>query len=224
MSPITHGRSQRQKIPSRGWPRDWIQHPARAVVGWYIIVEQSRAPEARTAPACTASVVGSQRPPVVRAPHRAGRVEHYGGEGRQLLYLVPPGQGLVASHKGTLPANSRARLSCFPAFNGLQQQKLFSRSSSMRHSYHYPVVRPWIDHVANNSGQQHTHARHASTSSVSSTSSWYLTPPQKEDSTRARLQQERIALQKNEHHHAVIVSQKIPGLKTSAGGFLPDCA
>lgn len=42
----------------------------------------------------------------------------------------------------------------------------------------------------------------------------HLSPPQREDSTRVQLQKQRLS----EQHHAIVVSQAIPGIKTSAGG------
>lgn len=49
----------------------------------------------------------------------------------------------------------------------------------------------------------------------------HLSPPPREESTRVQLQKQRLREQQQQQYqqyHAVVVSQRIPGLRTSAGG------
>ena len=74
---------------------------------------------------------------------------------------------------------------------------------------HYPSLsRDFLDiQIANGYHPSPTKQQQAAT--------LHLSPPQREDSTRVQLQKQRLS----EQHHAIVVSQKIPGIKTSAGGY-----
>lgn len=62
---------------------------------------------------------------------------------------------------------------------------------------------------------------HSRQNSTTAPSKLHLTPPQPQDSTRVQLQKQRLSeqQQQQQHHHAIVVSQKIPGVKTSAAFF-----
>lgn len=86
---------------------------------------------------------------------------------------------------------------------------------------HYPSVsRHFLDiHIANSSagggGSGYGSVPSTTTTTtIKQPSTLQLSPPQKEDSTRVQLQKQRLS----EQQHAIVVSQKIPGFKTSAGG------
>lgn len=80
---------------------------------------------------------------------------------------------------------------------------------------HYPSLsRTFLDiEVANGS-----YGGHAKQNSTGCSKTLHLTPPQREESTRVQLQKQRLDEQQQQHHHAIVVSQKIPGVRTSAGG------
>ena len=81
-------------------------------------------------------------------------------------------------------------------------------ASARQHFLDLPLANAYTHTVSS------THPHSVSERSLPSVTPLYLTS--QEESTRVQLQKQRL----REQHHAIVVSQRIPGLKTSAG----ECA